>query len=129
MNPVSATNASLSPGSTSDRGAPMPAAPGASPPPAFRLLLTEMTLVGQAPFMAPKLPSVASVPTPLAPGRAAMSVGSEARGERGLLRRPDGKTESFDTLPRRYLGAPTDLAPWLSSAPIAAQASSRVESL
>jgi len=125
MNPVSTTNASLSPGSTSDRGAPMPAAPGASPPPAFRLLLAEMTLVGQAPFMDQKVPSVASVPPPLAPGRAAMSVGSEARGERGLPRRPDAKAESFDTLPRRYLGAPTDLAPWLSSAPSQVTTSAR----
>jgi hypothetical protein len=115
MNPVSATNTSLSPGSTSGPAAPMPAAPPASPQPAFRLLLTEMTLVGQAPFMGPKLPSVASVPTPLAPCRGAMTAGSEALGER-LLRRPEGKAELFDTLPRRYLGAPTDLAAWLSSA-------------
>jgi hypothetical protein len=44
-----------------------------------------------------------------------MTAGSEALGER-LLRRPEGKAELFDTLPRRYLGAPTDLAAWLSSA-------------
>jgi hypothetical protein len=118
MNPVSATSASLSPGSTSGPAAPTPAVPGGSAQPAFRLLLREVTVVGQAPFMGPRLPSVSSVPTPHAPGRGAITAaaGSEARGERGLLRRPEGKTESFDTLPRRYLGAPTDLAAWLPSA-------------
>jgi hypothetical protein len=92
-------------------------APGGAPQLSFGLLLAASTLAGQAGATAPKLlafPMGARLSAPPPPGRATTLSGTEAHeGSNRVPRRLARSGESYDSLPRRYLGQSSDLAAWL----------------
>jgi hypothetical protein len=119
MTPVSGAKATAPTGSLPGATQPLAVgAPSGAPELSFGLLLAASTIGGQAGLTVPRLPAHPidarlSAPTP--PGRATTMSGAEAHeGSNGVPRRLARTGESFDSLPRRYLGHSSDLAAWLS---------------
>jgi hypothetical protein len=119
MTPVSGAKATAPGGSLPSALQPLAVgAPGAAPQLSFGLLLAESTIGGQPGATVPKLlalPMGGGSSAPPAPGRATTPSGGEAHeGSNPAQRRLARSGESFESLPRRYLGQSSDLAAWLS---------------
>jgi hypothetical protein len=119
MTPLSAAKATCPTGSLPSAIQPLAvSAPGGAPELSFGLLLAASTIGGQAGGAVPKLvalPIGARLSPPLPPGRATTLSGAEAHEGSNLAQRRLARSgESFDALPRRYLGRASDLAAWLS---------------